>query len=501
MSMKFASLYRIMLAFAVLMTVPTQEADAQLLKRLFGRSASRAGSRAAARTTRELAQEMSEKSAREWAESRLSRTGARAVVDRSTERAMKEFQQESVEKVMREEVDRLAREALENASRKGLKTTVSREMSSTGRESGRSTVQEHLIDLSQQAVRAKLGEVLLRQIRNNEADRLFTTPRAITTVHRVDSLLGRRADMIWRGMVSNSNSAATKLLVDDARRDRNLRKAFQRDPDLLKIYRQMGNSPYRKDLNLLRYFNYGAGKYARAYPEIKNRWGLGNDLVIRLEDGTNYIYSGSGALLASISGDEEQGYVIRCSSQNRTMLNLYPLGNALYTCDGNVWRTDRFGRVVHAFTERSGRSAVNARHDPQLMRSVLAIKSGMGASGDAVAESVKHLNDEAGHIIGLSIGGTNDLINLVCQHRSLNRKFLFIESEEYFWHSSEESLARNLERGKTIQREIHLIYNGRNSLRPDNFEVIQTVSGRYDVLPLKRNGNIVTVDGVKVNNL
>lgn len=504
MSMKFTKLYRLILALAVVSTVSTQEADAQLLRRLISRTSSRvgsrAGSRAAARTTRELAEEMAEKSAIEWTESKLAKTGARTAADRTAEKALLVFQEEGVEKVMKEELDRLTREALENASKKGLKVTVAREISATGQESGRTTVQDHIIDLSEQAVRQKLRDALLRKLTKNEADRLFVSARTGTVVHEVDSILGQNAGQIWRETVGPARSTATERLVDDTRRDRNLCKTLQRNPELLKAYHRMGDSPYRKDVNLLRYFNYGAGKYGRAFPEIKNMWGLGDDLVIRTQNGTNYIYNASGTLLGSISGNAENGYVIQCSSRNRTLLNLYPLGNARYECDGISWTTDRFGRVIHAYTKRSGRSGSNVKRDVPLLRSVLALKSLTTASGDATAEGLSHLKDEAGHIIALSLGGTNDLINFVCQHVSLNRKVLFVAADEYFWHRSEESLVQALERGATIQREIFLHYDGLNSLRPDRFEVSQAIDRQYDRLPLEKKGRSVDVNRIRVDN-
>ena len=504
--MKYSKLYKCLLAIALLSLLPAQEADAQLLRRIFGKAAAKTVTKKAKKevvekTTKELAEEMAEKSAKEWTRKSVAKRSARRVARSSSEAALRVFREEGAEKVMKAEVGRISREVIEETAQKGLKVSVVHRGASLAGKEYAHMARREVVEESERLVARKMQAASVERLQRNELSRLAVKEGVEAVVEdRVESLLGKTAARVWKDVVGEAGEAATRQLLEDVGENRAVRKIFQRNPELLKAYYRMGNSACRTDITMLRYMDYGAGKYGRAFPKLGKAWGLEDNLFIRSESGANRIYNKAGEYLGTISGDARTGFLIECSAKNRTLLNVYPLGNASYVCEGNLWKTDQLGRVIYARTTRTGRVANVVGRNAQLQKDVLTLKNSTTAAGNAVSSAQRHINDEAGHLIALSHGGTNDFINFVPQHNRINRNAGAYAAEERAWFLSEHSMTNALKNGDSVEREVFLNYKGNNTLRPDSFEITQRVNGRIDAVPVDRSGNRILMDRLKIIN-
>ena len=334
----------------------------------------------------------------------------------------------------------------------------------------------------------------------NEARRLAFKTGARTAVDQIESLLGKEASRIWKEIAQNAGSSATRQLIEDVSKNGALRKLFQRNPELLKAYIRLVESPLRTDITVLRYLNFGAGKYGRWFPQLAKKWGVGEDIIVRSERGVNKIYNTAGDFLGTITGDSRVGYVIECSEVNRTLLNIFPLGNTTYKCGTNLWRTDRFGRVVYAKASLTGKPAKVMGRDNKIQRDVVGLKNSLTTNGDPAKATKQFANDEGGHIIALNHGGTNDLINFVPQHNRINRGEGAFSAMERAWFRSEKSMTQALNKGQHAEREIFLTYANNSTMRPSSFGITQTINGKIDVLAADKYGSAVSLEKYIINH-
>ena len=504
--MKYKKLFKCLLAVTIFSLLSAPEADAQLLRRLFGKAAARTVSKQAKKeviekTTKELAEEMAEKSAKEWTRKSLAKRGARRVARSTSESAIRVFREEGAEKVMRAEVRKLSREVVESAAQKGLKVSaVHRGAALAGKEYAHLARRE-VVQESERLVSRKMRAACVERMERNEISRLAVKEGVEAVVEdRGESALGKTAARVWKEIAGEAGESATRQLLEDIGDNMAVRKIFQRNPELLKAYYRMGNSACRTDITMLRYMDYGAGKYGRAFPKLGKAWGLEDNLFIRNESGVNRIYNKAGEYLGTISGEARTGYLIECSAKNRTLLNVYPLGNASYVCEGNLWKTDQLGRVIYARTIRTGRVTNVVGRNTQLQKDVLTLKNSTTSAGNAVSSMQRHVNDEAGHLIALSHGGTNDFINFVPQHNRINRNAGAFAAEERAWFLSEHSMTNALKNGDSVEREVFLNYRGNNTLRPDSFEITRRLNGDIDAVLVDRSGNRILMDRLIIIN-
>lgn len=467
--------------------------DAQILGRIFGKSASKttskviakeAGEEIVEKTTKEIAETMATKSINKWGKKNTTKY----LYNATSKAARNEIRSKGSKEVMETEVSAIMKDVMEKSAQKGIRYGAIREGSELAlKNAGKftpqyvSAVRKEIIEKTEKEAGTKLSEKQLALSSKNEIKRLGVKEGAKLAADGVETVLGKTAAKIWNEIAQEGGEKATKTLLDDMAEDALLRKTIQKNPDLLRSYYRMLESPMRRDITAIRYLSYNAGKYSRAYPSLAKKYGFGDNLIIKSERGINKIYTNTGEYLGKISGDNMTGYVIECSSTNRTLLNLYPLANSRYVWNNCTWVTDECGRTIRGVvTAGPGPKAKNFGRNSKIQSDVVRLKNGFNTNGDPIKNM--HINDEGGHVISLSMGGTNDLINFVPQHKMINRNEGATRAIESAWYRSENAAKAAHDKGKTVTREINLKYSNKNSLRPDNFSITQTIDNEIDIL-------------------
>ncbi len=313
----------------------------------------------------------------------------------------------------------------------------------------------------------------------------------------VEHVLGKRAGDIWSQCFKQGSEEKTKLLLKDIAGNADLHRALTKNPDLLKSYYQLADSPYRTDISMLRYVNYGAGKYSRSVSHLASSVGYGDDLVIKTASGVHSMYDGAGNFLGTITGDARTGYVITASSESRKLLSLYPMNNATYKCDGITWITDHQGRVSKVHYTNKGKVA-KVERDGRITRDAVRCKNDFTVNGNATHTAELYPTDEGGHLIALQNGGTNDLINIVGQSPRANHGVGAKSEMDNIWKRAENSASRAMNKGKEVTTEIELNYGDKFTMRPKSFTLTQKVDGVIDEVPIKKNK--VAIDHITITN-
>lgn len=462
--------------------------DAQILGKIFGKSAPKTTSKVIAKgtgeefvekTSKEIAETMATKSINKWSK----KSTTKYLYNATSKAARNEIKNKGSKEVMETEVSVIMKNVMEESAQKGIRYGVIREGSELALKNVDkftpqyiSAVRKEIIDKTEKEAGIKLSEKQLVLSSNNEIKRLGVKEGAKLATDRVETVLGKTAAKIWNEIAQEGGEKATKTLLDDMAEDRLLRKTIQKNPDLLRAYYRMLESPMRKDITAIRYLSYNVGKYSRAYPAIAKKYGFGDNLIIKSERGINKIYNNTGEFLGTISGNNRTGYIIECSTTNRTILNLYPLSNSRYVCGNNTWITDEYGRTSRAIATNGPR----IDRDSKIQKDVVRLKNGFNTNGDPLKNI--HPNDEGGHLIPLSMGGTNDLINFVPQHKMINRNEGATRAIESAWYRSENAAKLANDKGKTVTRDIKLNYSNKSTLRPDKFSITQTIDNEIDIL-------------------
>ena len=246
-----------------------------------------------------------------------------------------------------------------------------------------------------------------------------------------------------------------------------LAKLFVKNPDAIKCYENALGTQYRTDISFLRYTSNNADKYlGKGFKES------GQDLVFKDVRNTTKITDKSGHYLGKIVGKNENGgFIIDISKAERnTLANLYPMSNTKYIEGNNYVITDKFGRPVEYHVlidknvEAAGRDKIN-------IYKAKNVKDYYGVNGNEIAKIAK--NDEGGHMIADSWGGSSDALNIIPQNFQINRGGI--------WRQSEQCGLDVAREGNKVERIIKLEYPDKNSLRPSEFVLEQKVNGLYDV--------------------
>ncbi|CAG7835997.1 unnamed protein product [Allacma fusca] len=81
--------------------------------------------------------------------------------------------------------------------------------------------------------------------------------------------------------------------------------------------------------------------------------------------------------------------------------------------------------------------------------------------------------DERGHLIAATLGGTNQLYNLIPQHRAVNANRGVAGDPQNYWFNNERAVNNFLRAGRDnrIDLEVRLQYAGPNDRRPDRINV------------------------------
>jgi DNA/RNA endonuclease G (NUC1) len=146
------------------------------------------------------------------------------------------------------------------------------------------------------------------------------------------------------------------------------------------------------------------------------------------------------------------------------------MSNAKYIEGNNYVITDKFGRpveyrvLIDKNVEAAGRDKLN-------IYKAKNIKDYYDVNGNEVAKIAK--NDEGGHMIADSWGGSSDALNIIPQNLQINRGGI--------WRQTEQCGLEVARDGNKVERIIKLEYPDKNSLRPSEFVLEQKINGSYDV--------------------
>ena len=267
-------------------------------------------------------------------------------------------------------------------------------------------------------------------------------------------------------MTENLSPKAIEIFKKDVIDNPALAKLFAKEPNAIKCYENAIGSKLRTDITFLRYTSKNADKFfGKGFKES------GKDLIFKDVKDVTKITDTSGNYLGKIIGKNENGgLTIDISKAERnTLTNLYPMSNAKYI-DGNKYViTDKFGRPIEYRVQIDKNvQAAGRQFDISHAKNV---KKYYGVNGEQVAKFAQ--NDEGGHMIADSYGGSSDAINIMPQNSSINRGGI--------WRSSEQLGLDVAREGNQVERIIKLKYPDKNSLRPSEFILEQKVNGAYDV--------------------
>lgn len=492
------SKFILLISISLFFITPCYAQKARVLSRLFGRNPDAVsntvtkgvGKEAVNKTTKEIAEELAEES--------IKKNVWKSAVDKTIKKESVHLTEKQVKTLLERKAAASWQEII---SRQAPIVLMGTPVIIAGKEMTKETFQKMSVD---EVVRFSKKELTDRMVKysGGRADGLYAREMAkLSSGILMDDLikiLGERAAKIWKEICGENFEKYTKILLSDISNNRHLMKALKKNPLLLKAYRQIINSVYRTDLTILRYINYGAGKFSRMMSKHAKKWGFGEDIMIKTEGGVSSIYNAAGEFLGTIKGNAKSGYIIECSTKNRTLLNLYPMSNATYQCQGNIWKTDQYGRVIYAKATISSPPAGTVARNSQLQKDATTMKNGYNVDGTQTGKTID--DDEGGHIIALQHGGTNDMINFFPQSKRTNRNEGAFDTNSQAWYRSEGSATRAVKQGRTVEREVRLNYKDKRSMRPATIGLTQKVDGQYEVLRGNKYGPAVTLNNLIINN-
>lgn len=467
------------------------------------KAAKTAAKKAAKEITGEVIEHSAVKAGRYALKSTYKNVGGASI--RSVEKMVGKKESKTVLKEVSENSVEKASKAFVRKGGKELATSVGTKVAKEGTKSGITVLTKTEVKLAEKKTIVKNCEKSVTKSLVSECEEKAVKnaeKRAVRGVvkgarEEVEQVLGKRAGNIWSQCFKEGSEEKTKLLLKDIAENADLHKALTKNPDLLKSYYQLAESPFRSDVTMLRYVNYNAGKYSRSVSHIASSIGYGDDLVIKTANGAHSIYDGAGNFLGTITGDARKGYVITASSENRKLLNLYPMNNATYKCDGITWITDQQGRVSKVHYTNKGK-VTKIERDGRVTRDAVRCKNDFTVNGNATHTAELYPTDEGGHLIALQNGGTNDLINLVGQSPRANHGVGAKTEMDNIWKRAENSASRAMNKGKEVTTEIEVNYGDKYTMRPKSFTLTQKVDGVIDEIPIKRDK--VAIDHVTITN-
>lgn len=421
-----------------------------------------------------------------------------------TSKGVKEFMEEDVEKVMKEFGEAAVRKGGKELASNAMTKSVREYTSRIARKDAILAERKEMIDLSRKELSEKIGKESSEKLSKNESERV--TKNVIKGASdELSKKIGPAATDYFRKICGKDADKYYAKLLEDVAGNKELAKAISKRPELLNTYLNLIESDVRKDVTILRYFNYGASKYAQKLQRLAGKYGDGTDLIIKTEGGVNRIYKkGTGAFLGTIEGDARKGYTVICSEEERTLLNLYSLKNTTYKCGPNTWKTDEYGKVIYARSEIVGPLKKVEGRDKQLQRDVVTLKNGYDVNGNAVKrrKGFNPNDDEGGHIIALQNGGTNDMINIVPQSAKMNRNYGGKTVMDKLWRESEKQLNDKIKDKNVgvVVSERWLEYPDKIGQRPSSIKIRHTADGKVMKYTDPKTGSVINLDAVEIMN-
>ncbi len=323
-----------------------------------------------------------------------------------------------------------------------------------------------------------------------KASAKLNTAVARRTAGQLSKKLGKEGYNYWRKLVPDIASDANRVLLEDLGSNRSFqhliagRLGKKAAPQCLDAYMNMIAAPsLRTDVSMLRYLSKGAAGGADMFFHKgiykKTAYGLAKDLRMIEEKGVVKVYKeGVSKPIGTITGDAVKGFNIDVPYEDRTLLNLFPKGNATYTTTRRLghsgytkltWEMDKYGKLKRSIVETKpdGRFIPVAR-DKNAIQSAGKIKKDYNVFGQPVSGRPTYIMDDCGHASALQIGGTNDYINLFSQNASMNKGA---------WKAGEDIGRKAIQEGKTVVRETRYLYANKFDMRPKSMTVNQTADG------------------------
>lgn len=309
----------------------------------------------------------------------------------------------------------------------------------------------------------------------------------VTSRETLKKNIGETTTARWMKL-TESHPEMTKTLITDLEKNPSLAKAVGRNPELIDVYHRNFSSPkYRSDVSVLRYQQHGASKFSEDLKfydkKLKKRVSFsGNQLTLKEENGVNYwVNNETGKKVGVLSGSQGN-YTVECYEGNGNMLqNMSLMPNTKYIIKNNSSTqtifTNKLGQRTKVEFTLDGKQKIKVgKRDASKIQRTQHLMAEQNVYG--VKDSRYHnLNDDGGHIIPKSWGGSDDAINLYSQNMHMNRSG--------GWKKAEISGKKALKKGKKVELSIEFKYPTA-SLRPSEVHRIQKIDGvvMYDeVLP------------------
>lgn len=418
----------------------------------------------------------------------LAKNAIKKEVQISIEKGTSKTAREATEAVLKREARETASESLvtttmkkaeKKALKKGENVVAKRGIKTTAKSSATKTITK----ASTQESKAIMNSAVKAEIKSiskvsgvRVAQKVSTKEISMNVAtESVEKALNKTAANRWESLVK-ADPHTTEILLKDLETNPQLVKHFKQNPAYLDAYfRNIGSPTYRTDINILRYQTNGANKYSDV---LKCS---GNDIKIIEENGINYIKDvNSNEVLGTISGTKDKRIIHTSGDENNLckIYDLFPLGNTTYVHDyvydngyqKIIRKMDRQG-ILEECTIHCKNIPPNVTKDrDKKIRKIKEIKNDYNVMG--MKSSKNHnLDDEAGHIVPKSIGGSDNAQNIFPQNRSMNRSGV--------WRDSEIAAKKALDDGKDLEITIYFTKDNvdKGSLRPSSVHRIHKING------------------------
>ena len=467
---------RILLILVMLFSISPINVNAQFLGKLFKKGTKTAIKKSGKEVCQDMAQRVIIKELGQTATKKSSKKLLKESGEVISERAIKSNLNSSFDDILRiglvRNIDDIAIKSgtkiTSQATKEVFQRATYKRVSATATE----TAQRHFKDILVKKTVKEVGEKAFK-------DQLV-------------EILGERATKEWCERIAKEQlEDKSRILLSDLVANKHLRRLIKNNPNILNAYhRCIYSKSFRGDISILRYLDNGAGKFYKKGFRGIDAYGNGSNLVLREGfDGIAEIVDiNNGELLGRISKDKFGKYLIDVPvGGNRTLLNLAPKANTVYTSGTNKWVTNSYGQVYKVeYSVTPHTHKVKAVRDNKFDTKMGTHKNLYNTEGKLAHSHSKYMPaDDGGHLIAISNGGTSDFINYVPQNS--------IENRQGIWREAEKAAAAAAKKGKTVKCTIEILYPNKTTLRPSSFTRTHTIDGAYQKIKFK--GNHYVLDG------
>ena len=468
--------FRILLILVMLISTPSMDTNAQILSKILRKSAKTA----VKKTGKEISQDMARKV--------IAKELGQAAAKKSTKNIFKE----SAEAISKRTIKSTLNNSFGDVLMVGLVRNIDDVAIKSGLKVGAQTSKEVAQRLTCKQVNTMASETAQQHFKKVLTKRVVKEVGEKAARTQLTELVGERAAKEWCEKIAKENfEEKSKMLIADLASNKQLRELIERNPNILKAYhRCIGAKAFRGDVSMLKYLDNGAGKfYQKGFGSI-DKFGNGSNLVLRdVRGGVAEVVDGkTGQLFGRMQKDAAGRYLIEVPENgNRTLLNLAPKTNAVYVSGSNKWYVNSYGQVYKAeYCVYPNATNVKALRNGNIDTPMGTHKNLFNTSGKLAHSDSKFMpQDDAGHIIARTHGGTNDFVNYVPQNSSVNQKGI--------WRAAENAVVRSSKNGETVKCVVEMKYPNTTTLRPSSFARTHTIDGKYQ--KIKYNGKEYILDG------